>query len=71
MRKEYDLKALGTAVRGKYHRRYEEGSNLVLLDPDIADAFPSAKDVNDALRVLVSVASKQVRPARRSSKRGL
>lgn len=69
LRKEYDLKALGPAVKGKYFRRYAEGTNLVLLDPDIADAFPSAKDVNDALRALVSVATKRVRPARRTGRR--
>ena len=69
LRKEYDFKALGLGARGKYYRRFVEGTNLVLLDPDIADAFSSAKEVNDALRVLVTVASKRVRPARRSSKR--
>lgn len=68
VRKEYDFKALGPSVRGKYYRRYVEGTNLVLLDPDIADAFPSAKDVNDALRVLVTVASKRVRPTRRAKR---
>jgi hypothetical protein len=69
LRKEYDSEALGPGARGKYYRRFVEGTNLVLLDPDIADAFSSAKEVNDALRVLVTVASKRVRPARRSSKR--
>jgi hypothetical protein len=38
---------------------------LVLLDPDIADVFPDAKAVNDALRVLVNVASTRVRPTRK------
>jgi hypothetical protein len=65
LRREYDLTRLRGGVRGKYYRRFTEGSNLVLLDPDIADAFPDAKAVNDALRVLVKVASKQVRPPRR------
>ncbi len=55
-------------VRGKYYRRFSEGTNLVLLDPDIADAFPNAKAVNEALRVLVNVASAQVRPARRGKR---
>ena len=40
-------------VRGKYVERYREGTNLVLLDPDIAAAFPDAKAVNDALRLLL------------------
>ena len=69
LRREYDLEALGPGVKGKYYRRFAEGTNLVLLDPDIADAFPSAKEVNDALRVLVTAATKRVRPARRSNKR--
>ena len=65
LRREYDLSKLRGGVRGKYYRRFSEGTNLVLLDPDIADAFPNAKAVNDALRVLVSVARTRVRPARR------
>jgi len=68
-RREYDFRSLGRSVKGKYYQQYVEGTNLVLLDPDIAEAFPSSKDVNDALRVLVSVASKRVRPARRTAKR--
>jgi hypothetical protein len=65
LRKEYDLKKLKGGVRGKYYRRYAEGTNLVLLDADLADAFPSAKAVNDALPVLVDVASRRVRRPRR------
>jgi len=65
LRREYDLSKLKGGVRGKYYRRYSEGTNLVLLDPDIADVFPDAKAVNDALRVLVNVASTRVRPARK------
>ena len=40
-------------VRGKYVERYREGTNVVLLDPDVAAAFPDAKAVNDALRLLL------------------
>jgi hypothetical protein len=47
---EYDFSQLKGAVRGKYAERYREGTNLVLLDPDVAAAFPDAKAVNDALR---------------------
>jgi hypothetical protein len=65
MRREYDLSKLKRGVRGKYYRRFTEGTNLVLLDPDVADAFPNAKAVNEALRVLVNVASQRVRPARK------
>ena len=54
LRPEYDLaKLLKGGVRGKYVERYREGTNLVLLDPDIAVAFPDAKAVNDALRSLL------------------
>jgi hypothetical protein len=65
LRKEYDVKALKGGVRGKYYRRYAGGTNLVLLDADVAEAFPSAKAVNDALRVLADVASRRVRRPRR------
>ena len=65
LRKEYNLKALKGGVRAKYYRRYQGGTNLVLLDPDVADAFPDAKAVNEALRVLVNVAGKRVRGRRR------
>ena len=39
VRREYDFKSLGPSVRGKYYQQYVEGTNLVLLDPDIAEAF--------------------------------
>jgi hypothetical protein len=47
MLEEYDF---GAGVRGKYAAQYAAGTNLVLLDPDIADAFPTAEAVNEALR---------------------
>ena len=50
---EYDF---SNAVRGKYYERYRQGSNVVLLDPDVAEVFPNATAVNDALRALVVVA---------------
>jgi hypothetical protein len=49
---EYDF---SNAVRGKYYERYRQGSNVVLLDPDVAEVFPNAAAVNDALRALVAV----------------
>ena len=54
IRPEYDLAKLGKGVRGKYLKRYQEGSNVVVIDPDLTDAFPNAKAVNDALRELLS-----------------
>jgi len=57
---EYDFTG---AVRGKYYERYRQGTNVVLLDPDVAVAFEDSAAVNDALRLLVSLAkSKVARP---------
>jgi hypothetical protein len=53
---EYDLKKLlKHSVRGKYARRYRAGTNLVLLEPDVAKEFPNDKAVNDALRLVVEL----------------
>jgi len=56
LRPEYDLRKLGTAVRGKYYARATSGSNLVLIEPDLAAFFPDAKSVNRALRLLAEAA---------------
>ena len=56
LREEYDLGSLGPGVRGKYFERATSGTNLVLLDPDVARAFPSQEAVNKALRMLAEVA---------------
>jgi hypothetical protein len=53
LRPEYDFSQMKGGVRGKYVERYREGTNLVLLDPDVAAAFPDARAVNDALRSLL------------------
>src|SRR5258707_12453363 len=53
LRPEYDFSQMKGCVRGKYVERYREGTNVVLLDPDVAAAFPDAKAVNDALRLLL------------------
>ena len=47
MRPEYDFRG---GVRGKYAKRYAEGTNVVVLDPDVAAAFPDSAAVNRALR---------------------
>ena len=60
MRSEYDLSQLQGKVRGKYVERYRAGTNLVLLDVDVQAAFPDAKSVNEALRMLMKVARRQV-----------
>lgn len=54
---EYDF---SNAVRGKYYERYRQGTNIVLLDPDVAEVFPNATAVNDALRALVTIADANV-----------
>ena len=54
---EYDFTG---AVRGKYYERYRQGTNVVLLDPDVAEVFRDAEAVNNALRLLVSVAEAKV-----------
>ena len=50
MRPEYDFASMKGGVRGKYVARLRKGSNLVLLEPDVAKAFPSSAAVNEALR---------------------
>lgn len=56
LRKEYDLATMGPGVRGKYFERSRAGSNVVVLEPDVARAFPTGESVNQALRLLVKVA---------------
>jgi hypothetical protein len=53
MRPEYDLRG---GVRGKYYKQYMEGTNVVLLDPDVAAVFRDSDSVNQALRVLIKAA---------------
>ena len=57
LRPEYDLtKLLKDGERGKYAARYRAGTNLILLDPDVAQAFPTEKSVNEALRLVIQMA---------------
>jgi hypothetical protein len=55
---EYDF---GNGVRGKYAKRYAEGSNVVVLSPDLTKVFPTSESVNEALRTLVRVGRKPSR----------
>lgn len=56
LHEEYDLqKLLKDGVRGKYSERYRAGTNLVLLDPDVAKAFPSEEAVNETLRLVIKL----------------
>lgn len=56
IRKEYKREDLGKGIRGKYFANYEKGSNLVLLNPDVAAVFPDDASVNEALRSLMKIA---------------
>lgn len=60
MRPEYNLSELKGKVRGKYVERYRLGTNLVRLESDVQAAFPDAEAVNEALRMLMKVANRQV-----------
>jgi hypothetical protein len=55
MSAEYDFSG---GERGKYADRYRNGTNVVLLEPELAEAFPDSKSVNDALRALLSIATR-------------
>lgn len=59
LRSEYDLSKLKNPVRGKYSARYREGTNLVRLEPDVAQVFQNSESVNEALRLLIKVAKEQ------------
>jgi hypothetical protein len=63
LRHEYDLSQMRGGVRGKYAKRFREGTNLVLLSPDVARHFPDEDSVNAALRSLVGIAKAQMRHA--------
>lgn len=56
MRSEYDFSSMKGGVRGKYYERYRKGTNVVLLEPDVAEAFPSEDAVNEALRGILGTA---------------
>jgi hypothetical protein len=61
LRPEYDLASLKGLVRGKYYKRAMAGTNLVLLEPDVARVFRDSDSVNRALRLLCDVATKSGR----------
>ena len=60
MREEYDIRG---GVRGKYYERYRQGTNVVLLEPDVAAVFRDSESVNQALRVLIKAAGQLEQPA--------
>ena len=60
MRKEYDF---NKGTRGKYAKAYKEGTNVVLLDPDVAKVFKTPSSVNQALRSLARIIKAQKQKA--------
>jgi hypothetical protein len=56
LRPEYDLSKLKGGVRGKYYEQARAGTNLVLIEPDLANVFPNTDSVNQVLRLLMEIA---------------
>ncbi|RZB30676.1 MAG: hypothetical protein SRB1_02956 [Desulfobacteraceae bacterium Eth-SRB1] len=56
MLEEYDF---SKGVRGKYAKRYSEGTNVAVIEPDVAEFFPDPDSVNDALRSLIPIIKKR------------
>ena len=54
LRPEYDFASMRGGVRAKYYEEYRKGTNVVLLQPDVAEAFPTEEAVNEALRGILS-----------------
>jgi hypothetical protein len=70
LRPEYDMKSLlKDGVRGKYAASYRAGTNLVLLEPEVARAFPNDKAVNDALKLVMKLKQVQENAAQYTTKR--
>jgi hypothetical protein len=70
LRPAYDMKSLlKGGVRGKYAKRYHAGTNLVLLEPEVAKAFPTDKAVNEALKLVMKLKKVQEEAGRYSTKR--
>jgi hypothetical protein len=66
MLEECDFSA---GVQGKYSKRYEEGTNVVVIEPDVAEFFPDHESVNQALRPLSEIIKKQKKSSGKSVQR--
>ena len=66
LRSDYRRSDFSALVRGKYIKRLHASSNVVVLDPEVADLFPNAAAVNAALRSLAQIAKRAAAPPRRS-----
>jgi hypothetical protein len=60
MLEEYDF---SKGIRGKYAKRYAEGTNVVVIEPDVAEYFPDHDSVNQALRSLSDIIKRRKKPA--------
>ena len=69
LRPEYRREDIGPGIRGKYADAYRSGTNLVLLSPDVAQAFPTEEAVNEALRSLIELARRSTRLTKPASRR--
>ena len=69
LRREYKRTDFGTLVRGKYARRFAEASNVVVLEPEVAKAFPNDRAVNNALRGLMRHGKSTTRSSAASRRR--
>jgi len=63
MRAEYRREDLGVGVRGKYYESYNSSNNIVLLNPEVARAFPTEESVNQALLSLIRIANSSINPS--------
>ena len=66
LRSEYKRSDFGKMVRGKYADKIASSTNVVVLDPEVAKAFPNDEAVDEALRSLINLAKASTRPTRRS-----
>ena len=66
LRPEYDLSKLAGGVRGKYYEQARARTNLVLIEPDLANVFPDTDSVNRALRLLADTAEAAIGQAKRT-----
>jgi len=69
LRPEYKRSDFGVLVRGKYSERLQKNSNVVVLDPEVADLFPNSASVNAALRALAKIARRSVLTTASSTRR--
>ena len=61
MQPEYDFSQMNDGIQGKYAEKLHQGSNIVRLEPDVAEVFESEASVNEALRSLIKLAKSQIK----------